>query len=84
MVNTLTPCAASGVTHEASTPIWSNAKGPCSLSTSHPHSALAPAGVSASSQTIESSSAVRVTEAKPLASRTEAGIDASGASPTIA
>src|SRR3954463_6881446 len=60
-----TPAAASGDASEASTPVCSKAIGPGSCSARQPDSTSTSAGTASSSQTIESSSGVRVIETKP-------------------
>src|SRR3954447_16609060 len=59
------PAAASGDASEASTPVCSKAIGPGSCSARQPDSTSTSAGTASSSQTIESSSGVRVIDTNP-------------------
>src|SRR3954451_20422224 len=59
------PAAASGLASDASTPVCSNGIGPGSTIARQPDSTSTSAGTASSSQTIESSSGVRVIETKP-------------------
>src|SRR3954447_3631755 len=62
------PAAASGVASEASTPVCSNGIGPGSCNARQPDSTSTSAGTASSSQTIDSSSGVRVIDTKPSCS----------------
>src|SRR3954451_16396229 len=59
------PAAASGLASDASTPVCSNGIGPGSTIARQPDSTSTSGGTASSSQTIESSSGVRVIETKP-------------------
>src|SRR4051794_11350511 len=59
------PAAASGEASEASTPVCSKGIGPGSCSARQPDSTSTSGGTASSSQTIDSSPGVRVTETKP-------------------
>src|SRR5947209_841809 len=79
MANTPTPAAASGAVSELRIPVISKSNGPCTLRQTQPSSQRTPNGAFASSQTIDSSSAVRVIETNGP-SRAQGGTFASASS----
>src|ERR1700730_18345448 len=77
-----TPLLESGSMKESSTPVWENGNGPSSLKQIQWHSELRFAGTFSAGHTIDSSSAVRVTEEKtPLVAHS--GTVASGSRRTM-
>src|SRR5882724_13143732 len=78
-----TPCSARGSMKDASTPVCEKGKGPCSLKQVHGPSHFALAGTWSMEQTMESSSALCVTDTKE-AFGTSSGMEASGGRRQIA
>jgi len=75
--------AASGTVSEETTPVSVKASGPATSSIRQPRSALASVGTAASTQTIESSDAVRVTD-ETVPTSAQAGTSSSGSRRTTA
>src|SRR5712691_6454403 len=73
------PASASGTASAANTPTSENSTGPCTLKIALPRWLFTLLGTHASSQTMERSSAVRVTQTKPL-SGSQAGSGEEGPS----